>query len=454
MPAGLNHVPLLELRTRLRQSFWFIPLLMLGATVGLAALTLWIDWNFDLADLKATSALAWIQLGGAEGARAMLTSVATAIMTVVGVIFSVTIAVLTLTTSQFGPRLLRAFIADRANQAVLGAFLATFFYCLLISLTIGDGDEDPLPRLSILVGAGMAAASVLVFVFFVHHVARSIQADEVVDVAACELDEVIDAVYGPPGEAPSEAQARLPGWFDDEARAVRGRVGGYVTSVDLDRLIHIARERDLVLEVDRRPGSFVAVGDALLRAGPGARVDERTADRLRRCLYLGEARTTEQDLEFALQQLVEIALRAMSTGINDPFTAVRCVDRLEAALRRLCGLVPPPAARHDERGALRVVMPWIELPRAIVTVFEPLRIVAPGAPQLTRRLLEALRSLAREAPGAPALAALRHQLEGLRAASASFDDTTGEDVRRLADEVAAALEGAAARLEAAAPARA
>ncbi|MCO5165145.1 MAG: DUF2254 domain-containing protein [Planctomycetes bacterium] len=445
MAAGLKHVPLIELRTRLRQSFWFVPSLMLAATVALAALTLWIDWNYDVGDVKG-SAFAWIQLGGAEGARAMLTSVATSIMTVVGVIFSVTIAVLTLTTSQFGPRLLRAFIADRANQAVLGAFLSTFLYCLIISLTIGDGDEDPLPRLSILVGAGLAAISVMVFVFFVHHVARSIQADEVVDVAARELDEVIEAVYAPAGEGPREAFARLPDWFADDARAVRARTGGYVTSIDLDHLVHVARERDLVLEVVRLPGWFVTAGDALLRAGPTARVDEGTVERLRRGFYLGEARTAEQDLEFALQQLVEIALRAMSTGINDPFTAVRCVDRLEAGLRRLCGRVPPPAARHDGDGALRLVMPWLELPRAIVTVFEPLRIVAPGAPQLMRRLLEALRAVAREAPSERAVAALRHQLEGLRAVNGQFDDTTAADVRRLADDVAADLEAVGARL--------
>lgn len=411
----LRPIPLEHVRSWLRESFWFIPLLLLLASALLAAATLWIDWTVEGERWHGIVLLDWVQLGGHQGARALLVAVAGAIMTVVGVIFSVTIAVLALATSQFGPRLLRSFIRDRANQAVLGAFLATFLYCVIVSLTIG-AEGDPLPRLSLMTAIGLTVMSLLVFVFFVHHVATSIQADHVIAAVAREVDEVIERHYAPAGERHQEAAAALPDWFEADAGEVRAPCDGYLTVIDVDRLLAVAVARDLVGSLESAIGRFFKRGDVLLRAGPRRALDDATRDALRGCFYLGDARTTEQDLGFAMDQLVEVALRAMSPSINDPFTATRCVDRLEAALARLARRAPPPSARRDEAGQLRLVIPWLELPDAITAVFRPLRSIA-GDLLVARRLAEALATLARCVPGERDLAAVRAELEALREAA-------------------------------------
>ncbi len=446
MPASLKHVPLLDLQHRLRQSFWFIPLLMLTGALLLAAGTLWVDWNFDANVVDGVALLNWIQLGGADGARTLLTTVAGAVITVVGVIFSVTIAVLTLTSSQFGPRLLRTFIRDRHNHVVLGTFLATFLFCLLISLTIGDGDAA-LPRVSVLTGAALAVVSLLALVFFVHHVAQFIQADTVIENAALELDEVIDGLYAPGGERPDEARAKLPPCFDDEADVVRARATGYVTALDLDALLALAVRHDLRVELCRMPGAFVAPGDALARAAPRRRLDDACRDALRDLVYIGRARTSEQDLLFGIDQLVEIALRSMSTGLNDPLTATRAIDRLEAALRRLCPRVPPPSLRLDERGQARVVAPWPTIVDAVAAALGPLRSSAAGAPMVARRLIDAVAAVAPDAPDGRAIAALRLQLDGLREPVGRLDEVSRREAQELLDRAAKALDAASTRLE-------
>lgn len=445
MPASLKNVPLLELRTRLRESFWFIPLLMLGGALGLATITLWADWSFEDA-IGQVGLLAWIRLGGASGARGLLTAVAGSVMTVVGVIFSVTIAVLALTSSQFGPRLLGAFVRDQRNHVALGTFLGTFLFCLVITLTIGDGD-DPVPRLSVLTGAALAVVSLLTLVFFIHHVAQFVQADTIVARAAQELDDVIEALYGLRGQHPEEAAQELPESFAARSTTVDARAAGYVTAVDLDHLTAVACERDLIVDLCSAPGAFVAPGDPLLRVGPTERVDDEAKDALRRRIYIDHARTSEQDVRFAISQLVEIALRAMSTGLNDPHTATRCVDRLEAGLRRLCRRVPPPAARRDEGGRLRLVARWPGLEDTIGGAFDPLRVVAGQTPLLLGRLVDAIAAIAPDAPDGQAVSALRRQVEGLRGCTQQFDEVSRREARLWLARATGALDAAAARVE-------
>lgn len=166
---------------------------------------------------------------------------------------------------------------------------------------------------------------------------------------------------------------------------------------------------------------------------------------------MGRARTSEQDLLFALDQLVEIALRAMSTSLNDPLTATRSIDRLEAALRGLCRRVPPPSLRRDEAGAPRVLARWATLPAAIASVFDPLRTVADRAPMVARRLVDAIAAVARDAPDVRATAELRRQLEGLREPIRRLDEVSRRDVLDHVERAALAIDAASARVASAAP---
>lgn len=400
---SLRAVPLLVVRRLLRENFWFLPLIMVSGALALANLLLWADRWFA-GEYPTDVALAWMQLGGPRGARSLLTALAGAIITVAGVTFSVTTAVLALTTSQFGPRLLRQFLRDRGIQAVLGTFLATFVYTLVVSLALSD--VGPLPRIAVLGAVALTLLSVGVFVFFLHHVATHIQADQVVARAAGELEQAIDGVWG---DLPEDDRCQLP--------APRT---GYVTSVDLPGLLRQACRHDLRLRVLCPPGTFVSRGEPLLRL-EGEPDGPRPADGVRRdlcdCFYLGVSRTSEQDVESAIEQLVEVGVRALSPALNDHFTAVRCIDRLTAALCRMARREPPHEELADEQGTVRVRMRWLELPRAIRRGFGPLSETGRGSATVLEALAGGIARVGSEVEGGDALRALTLELEALERAA-------------------------------------
>lgn len=401
-------------RRLLRENFWFIPLtMMIMAGVlafGFLRLDAWLGPRaFDI------PVLAWIHLGGHAGGRTLLAALAGAIITVAGVVFSVTMAVLTLTTSQFGPRLLRHFVRDRSIQVVLGTFLATFVYTLVISFALGA--DEQLPRFSVLAAAGLTLASVVVFVYFVHHVATHVQADHVVAAAAKELERVIEGVHGAPSPpAPHDERPPPP----SDARAVAAEREGYVTSVDLPRLVECAAEHDVVLHVARPPGAFVRRGDPLVLVSTREELPPELRRAVARGFFVGAARTTEQDVEFALEQLVEVAVRALSPGLNDPFTAVRCVDRLAAGLSAMACRCAPPAALRDASGAPRVVVQWLALPEAIHRAFGPVTEAGGRHASVLEALACAIAGLVASVSTPEALVALAGELDAVEHASSSL----------------------------------
>lgn len=443
MMRALRAVPLREARRRLRESFWFVPLLMLCGAALLAWGTLRLDGHLGTSAFEL-EALDWVRLGGHAGSRTMLAALAGAVMTVAGVVFSVTMAVLALTTSQFGPRLLRRFVSDRGIQAVLGTFLATFLHSVLILLAIGD-EGQLLPRVSVLTSTTLTLASLLAFVYFVHHVATQVQADRVIAAAAKDLDDVIEGVHLRRSDDRLACRAGLPGGFEDDARPVPARREGYVTALDLERLIRYAREHDAVIRVDAAPGAFVAVGDAIASVFPPSRAPA-LEPLVRRAFYFGSLRTPEQDLEFAIEQLVEIGVRAMSPGINDPFSAIRCVDRLEASLGRLFERAPPPSHCGDEQGDLRVVVPWASVVESVAAAFGPLRHAGRQEVLVLRTIARAIGRLAVRAPTPEVARALRDELRGVEEAVEALTPSDQVRIRPEVVKVAERLDRRAAQL--------
>jgi uncharacterized membrane protein len=393
----------------LRGSFWFLPtLLSLGAgalAIGLVALDVWVTGS-------TLRGVRWIYTGGAEGARSLLSTVAGAVVTVVGVAFSVTIVSLQLASAQLGPRVLRNFMRDRGNQAVLGTFVATFVYCLLVLRTVrgGDGlDDDPfIPHLAITGGVVLAIVSAAVLIYFIHHAAVSIQADHVIATIASELEDTVDLLYperlgdDEPASGPAPA---LPDDFERRARIVRARGSGYVQSVDAPAVLGLATARDLVVRLECRPGDFVAEGEPVARAWPVERVEDETARRLASAVVLGRVRTLMQDFGFGVEQLVEIAIRALSSDLRDPTTAMRCIDRLGAAIARLAGRrIPSPFRRDGDR--LRVIAPGVSLSEVVHEAFDPIRERGMRSLAVMLRLLETFERLARLRPSRELHAAL------------------------------------------------
>ena len=385
---------------RLRSSFWFLPALMAGGAVALAYATVALDETAMVNDWLRLQR--WVYTGGAEGASLMLGTIASSMITIAGVVFSMTLVALSLASSQLGPRLLRTFMRDRTNQVVLGTFIATFVYCLLVLRTIRRADEIAfVPHLSVTIGLLFALASLGVLIYFIHHVSVSIQADEVVARVGIELIQGIDRLFPQPVSnvqvrpAVVASAASPPDEFDREAHPVASAEDGYLQYIDADALMTLATEQKMLLRIEKRPGQYVAMGCPLATAWPGDRVTEPLAAAINAVFILGHQRTAAQDVEFAIHQLVEIAVRALSPGINDPFTAITCVDRLGSALRRLAQRnMPSSLNRFDEEGQLRVIMPAITFPVIVNAAFNQIRQHARSSAAVTVRLLETIAMIA------------------------------------------------------------
>ncbi len=245
----------------LSSSYWFIPTVMSILATGLSFLTVHID---TMVNAKWARAAGWIWAGGPEGARSVLSTIAGSTITVAGVVFSITIVTLSLASSQFGPRLLRNFMNDRATQFVLGVFVSTFLYSLLILRTIRGTDANSfVPFLSVTSGILFAVASVGFLIFFIHHVPNSILAENLVGRVAEELQVRVDRLYPDelgdgPREKKSDVEARLPRGFGEEAEPIHSKKSGFVQAIDEERLLQLAQREGLIIQLCRRPGDFIA----------------------------------------------------------------------------------------------------------------------------------------------------------------------------------------------------
>lgn len=401
---------------RVRTSLWFLPALM---TIGSAALAYGMVIVDRRVGHKLPEGLNWAYSGGAEGASAVLGTIAGSMVTLAGVVFSLTLVALSLASSQFGPRLLRNFMRDPTNQITIGTFVATFMYCLLVLRTVRRiEDATFVPELSVTVGVGFALASLGVLIYFIHHVATSIQADEVVARVSEELCQGIERLLPEqPDDAASNAECHdLPADFAAGAVAIDARGDGYLEFVDSDGLMKLAQKEDLILKIERRAGQYVIEESAVAFAYPRARVTGTLSEALREAFVLG-SRTAAQDIEFTLNQLVEIAVRALSPGINDPFTAVACVDRLGTAFSRLARRKMPSPYRHDEYGRLRIVAPASTFPELLAAGFNQVRQHGASSVAVTIRLLETIAHIGAVACRHEDIAALQQQADMVVSAS-------------------------------------
>jgi uncharacterized membrane protein len=428
---------LLKYWDRIRSSFWFVPATLACLAVVLAVAA--VEFDKAVPD-DWLQGLGWSYTGGADGASLVLGTIAGSMIAIAGTVFSMTLVVLSLASSQLGPRLLRNFMRDTANQVVLGTFVATFVYCLLVLRTVRHADEVAfVPHVSVSIGVLLAMVSIGVLIYFIHHVSVSIQADEVVARVGTELQEGIDRLFpahlGRPASDASKAHgdAELPAAFAAEARPVGSLDDGYLQLIDADALMALASQEDLLLRLERRPGHYVDAGGALVSVWPGHRVTEALVGTMNAAFVLGNQRTAAQDVEFSFQQLVEIAVRALSPGINDPFTAIACVDRLGSALCRLARRDMPSPLRFDEHGRLRLVAPGSTFAGIVDTCFNQIRQSARSNPAVAIRMLEAIVRIAGHLQHASDAACLqRHAamiLQGAREAVPEVDDLRAVEAR-------------------------
>lgn len=391
----MKNVKLSKLWDSLHSSYWFIPTLMAVGSIILAFAMLTLDRT------GRTPNWWWIYTGGTDGARSLLSSVAGSMVSVVATAFSITIVALQLASSNFGPRLLRNFMQDTGNQIVLGTFIATFIYCLLVLRTIhgeGDGYSFFVPQLSVTVGTALAIASIGVLIYFIHHASTIIQASHVITQVSSDLDKTIDRLF-PEKIGQSAAQkpwevGEIPANFEAEASPVKAAADGYLQAIDDDELMKITRKYNLLVRVKTRPGKFIIKGSDLALVLPGERVDRELTQLINDAFLLGKERTEYQDAEFPINQLVEIALRAISPAVNDPFTAIRCIDRLSAGLSRIAQRDFPSPYRYDGEHHLRVIVEVATFEGLVNSAFNQIRQYGYTDVAVTIRLLEAIARIA------------------------------------------------------------
>lgn len=375
---------LTALWTGVRDSFWFVPAVMVVVALVLAEQAVNVDERVGLSALRG---LPWVYGGSADGARAILAAISGSVIGVAGTTFSITIAALSLASSQMGPRLLEHFTRDRGNQFTLGTFIATFAYGLLVLRTVRGGDESPfVPHLAVTLALGLALLSLAVLIYFIAHIAGGINVGRVVRLVSDELVGTIEAQFPERGRHPAPAAPPLP---LAHAAEVRASGGGYLQALDVRGLLRLADRHGAVIRLTVRPGQFVSPGMVVAHTAPAALRQVRAA------LVTGPRRTSSQDVEFAAQQLVEVAVRALSPGINDPFTAIAVLDHLGAALCRVSGR-EMPRREHAQGGQVRLLIPVTDYGGLTDVMFHQIRQNGSGHPAVMLRLLEVLTTVAEQ----------------------------------------------------------
>ncbi|MBO0664047.1 DUF2254 domain-containing protein [Jiella sp. MQZ9-1] len=366
---------ILQYYERVLGSYWFIPSIMAVAASLLAFLLITFD---SLVKPDAFGASPFLYATQPDGARAILSAIGGSMIGVAGTVFSVTMAAVVFASGSFGPRLLTNFMNDRGNQVTLGVFVATFVYSMLVLRSVRDGGADSgfgdmfVPNLAIFGAIILAIGSIGVLIYFIHHVPSNIHISNVIaGIGQNLLSRVADEF---PQDEPRDAKAEAalkwqvpPCFRGDEAET--GTAGatapfaqiacdrvGYLQIIDRESLIAAAARDAIIVRLTCRPGVFVYPGFKLFDVWPAERADEETGERLRACLAAGNSRSPRQDINFLFDELVEIAGRALSPGVNDPYTAITCMDWLTAAMAAIAGRYSGDPYIVDEDGKLRAII--------------------------------------------------------------------------------------------------
>ena len=373
--------------------------------------------------------------GDPQVAQQILSVIATSTMTVVSIVFAILLMTLTLASMQFSPRILISFSRDRTTQWTLGIFLGTFAYCLAALPAARSVPHPVSPIATVAIAMVLAGLCVGCLLFFIQHISQAISVNHIVDRIARETEHVIDELMprrrgGHPGvEAESVAHGgtEIP---------ILSEVSGYIRFVDIPRLVEFARSHQFQVRVTRKVGQFVPQGVPLLMASRRSRVDHDRAVDLTAAFDIGPMRTLQQDVEFGVIQIVDIALRAISPAVNDPSTAISCIDQLTRILIRWISRFPPETHVFQPPHVLRVVMPWIDAEDLLDTAVEQIRSYSTTDFAVSRRLLRMLEDVASTAEDG-----------GLRARLVARGRGVVEGCRdRLPDDDVARLEAAMGRL--------
>lgn len=435
----------------LRTTFWVVPTILIVVAGLLFLVTFEIDWAAYHHHLTLPW---WVRTGSADAGRQVLIAIAAAIITTVGVVFSITILALTLASQQFGPRMMRNFIRDPGNQLTLGIFVGTFVYSVLGlgSITTLPGG-DFVPHLTITVAEALLLLDLAVLIYFIHHISKSIQLPEVIAGIARDLDRAIEAEFP---QLQGEIEDTRDGSSDDVAELierlsnrgadVEAKQSGYLQFVGYNQLIDIAEKLDGVIRLAHRPGHFVVANRRLATVWPAGAADQ-VASALGKAHVTGPHRTLTQDPVFAIDQMVEIGIRALSPAVNDTFTALTCIDWLSAALSKISARALEEGVYRGRSGKVRLIESDPSYARMVNRAFDKIRQAGRGMPAVIIRMIDAIDHVTENTSNPQQREVLRRQAEMIMRGA---EDEVGEpndlaDIRRRYDhllEASAAMDAA------------
>ena len=402
---------LTQLWADLRSSLWFVPSLMVASAIGLAIAFIEADGYLGVDFIDSHPRI----LGaGAEGARGMLSAIAGSMITIAGLTFSLTIVAMAQASQMYTSRILRTLMSDRANQFVLGYFVSVFVYSLIVLRTIRGGESEFVPSTAVLVGLLFAIASVPVLVFFIHHVARSLQASSIISLAAEQTLQAAERLFprelGNEADDPEVESAALERrrWYQIPALKT-----GYIQAVDSERMLEFARRQNLVLRMERSIGDFVEEDSALAAVSFDAdtsRSDPEIAAELNGIYTIKHYRTIEQDAAFGIRQLVDIALRALSPAVNDQTTAIVCIDFIGAIVAAVASRRIGDIYRSSS-GDVHVIAQGPTFKSLVSEAFDPLRDAAGDNVAIYLRLLNVIETVAQRTRSTQRRRILETQIE-------------------------------------------
>ncbi|NNC96027.1 MAG: DUF2254 domain-containing protein [Chitinophagales bacterium] len=407
----------------LKGSFWFLPIVIIGLSQGAAVLMIYLDTTFNY---QPEGFIRYFFLDSVDSARSVLSIIAAAMIGVAGTVFSITLVALTLASSQFGSRLLRNFMYDRLNQVVLGTYVSTFAYCIIILKTVRSESFTFTPNFSVLLAIFLALGNIILLIIFIHHISISIQADRVISDVGSELSRGIRRLFPVKmGEGKDENDLDRNALLTnlEYQYSLNCKKDGYLQSIDNESLIRSAKKNEVVVELNHRPGHYLVEGIQLLKVYSSKPVENEAIENLHDAFVYGDIRTPHQDAEFAIHQLVEIAARALSPGVNDPYTAIACIDKLTSSMGYLTKVSFPKSIRLDDDQEIRVLTSPSSFESMMDASFNQIRYFAVGSPAVLSKLMQSFVTINKLAETEEQkIAITRHVGRLLKAAENSVDD--------------------------------
>jgi uncharacterized membrane protein len=416
----------------LRGGFLLRPIAMALLIGLLGAWVPFMEARLHLAD-SWVARLPILVVGDAASAQGILTAIMGAIMTVIAIVLSVLLVALTLASTQFSPRILTGFVDDLTNQRTIGLFLGTFLYSLAAYPSARVGPPRFVPAVAVLGAMGLAVGCSAALVAFVFHIARSINVNFITERIAVETERVIDDVMPEPLRGRTSLAAQPVPAFDG-GPAVLAPASGYIRFIDREALRKLAVMHGVALFVERRVGQFVPEGVPLFRFSKSKdSCLAASADFVRR-FDIGPVRTMEQDIEFGLLQLVDIALKAISPAVNDPSTAINCIDQLSRLLVRVARREPPAAALYHPPGTVRLAFHPVPFSRLLDCAFAQIVHYGKTDPAVMLRVMRALGDIASSTADRAHLDAVRAWGRKVASVCAGHlpEDSAGSFAERLA----------------------